>query len=563
MSRGDRGRHGGRGSRGRHRAGRGGPRSGAAVLLAAAVIAAAGTGVAWSLRTTPNPPTVAAATTGAAVSVSTSASTSPSPTSTAPARNWVEQENALPGDKGWQITTGAGELELSGYADQVSVAPGEKLTLRVTSTLGAVDIAAYRLGWYAGAQGRRVWSRDDVPVEEQPPPTVSDDGMVETDWKPTLDIATTDFPEGTYLITLRAQGKAAWIPVTVRSMETAGRLVLVNAVATYQAYNTWGGRSLYKGSDGGFGTRARRVSFDRPYDQKGAGTLLTQEQRSIAFAEQLGLDLAYTTSLDLHLGRPDLTTAAGVVTLGHDEYWTVEMRTHVEAARDAGVNLAFLGANAAYWRVRFDAGLLGPNRTLVGYKSPTEDPVQGTGTTNLFRQGPSPWPENSFVGMLYECYPASGDLRVHDGTFFLFDGTDLKTDDVVPGLVGIEIDRAYPIRGTPENLQVVAHSPVACAGLAPTHSDMTYYTTASGAGVFATGNMLFTRSLFAPNTKRGQTEATVAFTRTVTENLLRAMAAGPMGTDHPAKGNLSELPASPSTTTGTGFIVDPNWLAGA
>lgn len=91
---------------------------------------------------------------------------------------------------------------------------------------------------------------------------------------------------------------------------------------------------------------------------------------------------------------------------------------------------------------------------------------------------------------------------------------------------------------------------------------MTYYTVKSGAGVFAAGNMQFTRPLFKPDTKKGQTAQTTRFVRTVTANLLRSMAAGPMGAAHPAEGNLDSLDVSTSTRTGTGMAVDAGWLGG-
>jgi hypothetical protein len=194
-----------------------------------------------------------------------------------------------------------------------------------------------------------------------------------------LRIRTTGWPEGSYLLRLQAGARARYVPMVVRSRTTAGRLVLVSAVATHQAYNQWGGYSLYKGPDKQAG-RASAVSFERPYDRNGAPLVLAYEQGPILMAESLDapdLDLAYVTSWDLHR-EPDLLAGArGVVSPGHDEYWTVPMRRHVEAARDAGTNLAFLGANAVYWRARFS----GDGRLLTCYKSRTGDPVHGDETT--------------------------------------------------------------------------------------------------------------------------------------------------------------------------------------
>jgi hypothetical protein len=87
-------------------------------------------------------------------------------------------------------------------------------------------------------------------------------------------------------------------------------------------------------------------------------------------------------------------------------------------------------------------------------------------------------------------------------------------------------------------------------GAGTARSDITYYTTDSGAGVVNTGTMLWVRALLGTSGKHGVDERSVRFVTTVTENLLEAMAAGPMGRKHPARGNLDEL--SPPQGTGTG-----------
>lgn len=476
-------------------------------------------------------------------------------------RGWVSAENARPGTPGWEApeATTAGDRELAGYFGNVSVLSGELVTLFATSRVGDFDVVAYRIGWYAGAGAREVW-RSPTPVRgvEQGPPIKARDNTVTTAWRPSATLNTTDWPEGSYLVELSAQGrrKTRYVPLTIRSASSAGRVVLMSAVLSYQAYNTWGGHSLYQGPNGRFSTRSSRVSFDRPYDRNGAMEAFKWEVPLVQQAERLGVDLAYTTTWDAAVRPGSLTGAAGIVSEGHDEYWTVSLRDAVEAARDAGSNVAFLGANALYWRVRLEDGPLGPGRMVAGYKDAAQDPVQGPETATLWRSQPFPRPENSLTGMLYECFPARGDLRVEDGDFFLFEGTGAVAGSVYPGLLGDEIDRAYPIAGTPASLQVVAHSKVRCQDVGPTHADMTYYTTASGAGVFSTGTMMWVNALASRTSGTGLTPASVEFSRRVTANLLRAMAAGPMGATHPARPNLAALDAAASTDTGSGRPVE-------
>ncbi|GAA3028134.1 hypothetical protein GCM10020000_00770 [Streptomyces olivoverticillatus] len=161
-----------------------------------------------------------------------------------------------------------------------------------------------------------------------------------------MEVSTRGWPEGAYLIRLTSDaGDQRYVPLTVRSARTAGKLVLVNAVGTWQAYNTWGGHSLYYGPGGkdDYASRSLAVSCDRPYDRDGAPLFTTYEQPAVALAEKLGLPLAYVTSMDLDREPELLRGAHGVVSLGHDEYWTPAMRSRVTAARDAGTNVAFLG----------------------------------------------------------------------------------------------------------------------------------------------------------------------------------------------------------------------------
>ena len=143
-------------------------------------------------------------------------------------------------------------------------------------------------------------------------------------------------------------GAQRFVPVTVRSAQTAGRTVVKNSVETWQAYNTWGGYDLYNGPGGitDYNNRSLAVSLDRPYDRQGAFMFLYHERRLIELAERLGMPLAYVTSMDIDADPHLLDGASALFSLGHDEYWSPPERANVTAARDAGVNIAFLGANA-------------------------------------------------------------------------------------------------------------------------------------------------------------------------------------------------------------------------
>jgi hypothetical protein len=439
------------------------------------------------------------------------------------------------------------------------VLPGDPLSLYVTTTAPRFTVTAFRLGWYGGDRARRVWSSPSLQGRNQAAAVTIAGRMVTTGWSPSTTVDTIGWPEGTYLLLLAdSRGLRKYVPLTVRSQSVAGRLVLLNAVTTYQAYNAWGGHSLYGGPGHDFATRSSKVSFDRPYDGNGARILTQYEHPVISEAERGDLPLAYLTSMELDGDPHSLDGARGLVSLGHDEYWTVGMRRTATTARDAGTNLAFLGANSVYWRIRLEPSVLGADRVVVGYKSAAQDPVTNdASTTAKWREDPLPMAENSLLGMLYECFPARGALVVTDPRFFLFSRTGARKGTGYAGLVGTEIDRAYPVPGTPDNLQVVAHSPVICGNSTWTHSDVTYYSTGSGAGVFAVGTMLWSTALRGTSLTSGIDTRSVAFARRVTANLLAAMATGPMGIAHPARGNLASLNAPAGSYTGTGGPLAP------
>jgi hypothetical protein len=157
--------------------------------------------------------------------------------------------------------------------------------------------------------------------------------------------------------------------------------------------------------------------------------------------------------------------------------------------------------------------------------------------------------------MLYECFPAEGSLTVHAPESWIFAGTGVRRGDRFPGIVGTEVDRAYPITGTPGSLEVVAHSPVTGGPGVHTFSDLTYYRAASGAGVVATGTMRWTAALAGANRRLGITPAGVDLVRAVTATMLRELATPRLGDRHAPRPNLASIGASPSTRTGTGGAI--------
>ncbi|MEU9148138.1 N,N-dimethylformamidase beta subunit family domain-containing protein [Streptomyces sp. NPDC048349] len=469
----------------------------------------------------------------------------------------VQAENALPGSPDWRIRRRGPARAIEGFADRVSVRPGELLGVRVSTTSASYAVRAYRMGWYGGARARLVWQSAPLPGVLQPPAVLDlETRTARAAWRVTTRIDTSGWPEGCYLLRLDTQdGKAQrFVPVTVRSAFGAGRTVIMNSVATWQAYNRWGGADLYRGATGKNGSRSLRVTFDRPYENRhGAGQFLPYEAPLIALAESLGLPLAYTTGADVARCPVVLMGAAAMVSLGHDEYWSPEQRRHVTRARDSGTNLAVLGANCCYRRIRFEASDVGPDRVVVCYKGDyAKDPgfQRGSPPTHDFRRAPAADPESALLGVLYDGYPVDAPYVVSHPEHWLLAGTGARAGDSYPRLVGVEFDRVNPAHPMPRPVEILAHSPVVCKGR-PSYADTAYLSLPSGAGIFATGTMRWVEALDvgAPGGAKpshGLDARTGHFTRTVTANLLRAFAQGPAGRARPARDNLAAHYGAPT-----------------
>ena len=352
----------------------------------------------------------------------------------------VAEENQLPGSTDWRITKPSLVGEIAGYAGQVSVIRGGSLDLYVsTAKQGAkYDVDIYRMGWYSGAGARVVRSIRNIDGEDQgrwdplrglqgcrsckvDPKTL----LMEANWKRSLQVKVGgDWVSGYYLVKLHdaATATESYVTFVVRDDASTAPILVQASTNTWEAYNTWGDASLY----GSFGAdrkyiaktrRAYRVSYDRPYDvtirgtkNYGAGDFFSWEYDFVRWAESRGYNMTYTTNVDVSLRGEELKRHRLFVSLGHDEYWTGQERDAVEGARDAGVNIAFLSGNEAYWQGRLEPSTPGvAARVLTVYKDASLDPQARTNpkeTTILFKDPPVRWNSTFFTGTLPEA-PAS------------------------------------------------------------------------------------------------------------------------------------------------------------
>ncbi|HJU06842.1 MAG TPA: N,N-dimethylformamidase beta subunit family domain-containing protein, partial [Nitrospiraceae bacterium] len=348
------------------------------------------------------------------------------------------------------------------------------------------------------------------PMPEPDPLT----GLIECEWTESATVTAstpddpTDWPSGIYLAKLTAgtTGKQSYIIFVVRDDERRSDYLFQSSVTTYQAYNNWGGKSLYQFNS--VGKYAQKISFNRPYGLTdnpaaaygvGAGDFLTGilagwEYNMVRWLERHGYDVAYSTNLDTHANPAFWEGHKAWLSVGHDEYWTWEMRSHVEAARDHGIGLGFFSANVCYWQIRLEPSAAGqPHRTIVAYKDETQDPYaidedseNDQRVTTRWRQAPVNRPEEAFIGVMYESDPVDADIVIADAEHWALSGTGLQAGDHLPGLLGYEVDRVFG--EGPAGVLVIAHSPYIIGG-GTRYADMASYTAASGATVFATGTI--------------------------------------------------------------------------
>jgi len=471
---------------------------------------------------------------------------------TVPSARWLVEENQRTGTIGWVVTGIQTPHALEGYASQVSAKAGDEVTLFVNTAARSVQMQAYRMGYYQGLGGRLVFTSDTVAAKQQPAAAFAPGvNTVSCQWDPTLTFRVdSTWPPGNYLLKLVGDaGQQQYVPLTVRDDESTAAFVIQNSVSTWQAYNLWGGYSLYYGRTptGGsdFANRSRIVSFDRPYPQtwaQGAADFFGNEFPLLYHLESLGVDLTYWTDVDLHQ-RPELLARHQCLfSLGHDEYWSAPMRFGAQAALARGTNLAFLGANACYRQIRFQDSPVGPDRQQICYKSATEDPMATQDpalTTVNWEQSPVNLPESLLIGSMYQSVGSNDGLVVTDAGSWFFEGCGFQEGQVLPNVVQGEYDRYVPNFPGPTNVDVLAHSPVARQH---NWSDITYYTASGGGGVFDSGMASFVFKL--SNTTAFPWNIVPKAIPGITDNLLRAMenlyglfGNGPASATQPSTGN--------------------------
>jgi len=347
-------------------------------------------------------------------------------------KNWVAKENAQPGismtTKDWQqldLQSAAGSAL---WLNKTSAGCGDQIQIHA-SLYGSRDsqfingprtIQAMRIGWYQGSGAREVWNSGPIKLKSQkviyPKNALR---MVDTKWPTTATIKVgANWTPGFYLFVTRAMDghieNAA--PLIIRSPLGSSKLLLIHSFLTWNAYNSFGGRSAYFGT-GATKTemrkdRSRVVSLDRPIVGSGGFAVHRDAISLVQFLEREGISVDQESDIDID-SWPSITKSySGLLLGGHPEYFTRRIFDTLLTARNSGTNLAIFGANTAVWQTRLTASPVGENRRIIIYRDPKEDPVKElTQVSVAFSDGRLNVPGTLLTGSLTDGVHVYGDLK--------------------------------------------------------------------------------------------------------------------------------------------------------
>ena len=430
-----------------------------------------------------------------------------------PASPEIATENAVVGTRAWYSPPAAwsADSDLAIWASPYSLQAGDTLDVFAHARYGPLRVELFRLGYYGGLGGRLMSRTDTVIASLQRPCGRSARGIVNCAWSRTLAIGTgSGWRSGIYLVKATdTRGKTWSYPFVVRDGRQAAVLAIVPQF-TWQAYNTFGGTSLYtKDASGALGTS---VSFERPYKIRGGGGyaygLGYSNDLSVArWLERRGIDVSYVSDGDLTGSSPRVSAPLrAAVIVGHAEYWTWNEFTFVQLLRDSGIHLMFTSANNAYWDVRSDFGEVSgrPNGVVYCYKN-GGDPYAGSPDliTGLFRSSVHQRPENALYGVMhfkhgYGSFPLIvSDSAVGEHARSFLAAAGILAGDTLANILtlgqgaaqfmSIEGDQISANGQTPLGIEVLFHADIKASDGTIARFHTTFFVARSGAAVFASG----------------------------------------------------------------------------
>ena len=456
--------------------------------------------------------------------------------------NPIVAENLLPGTPSsqWAIS-GAGDSTIQGFSTDISVDHGQSIGFKINDSANvAYRIDIYRMGYYQGNGARLVTTLSGSQVLDQVQPAPLKDNNTELvdagNWAVSATWAVpSTATSGIYFarVARNDTGGASDIFFIVRNDTGTSDILFQTSDSTWQAYNTWGGSSLYQGGTYASGGGVA-VSYNRPLtlDNVSGGfgdfnSPLHAEYPMVRWMEQNGYDVSYFTDVDSARNGNLILNHKVFMDAGHDEYWSGPQFNNIMAARDAGVNLAFFSGNESFWKTRWQSSTdasATPYRTVVTYKESKNgliDPLSAAPNniwTGTWRDpnGGAPLdgarPENSLAGTMYMNDRTTNDLGIPltvpyaDSQFDFWRNTSVAS--LQPGqtatlgqyIVGYETDEDVNNGSRPAGLIDLSSTTFTTAShvLDPTGTQVgpgtsthsiTMYRAASGALVFGAGTV--------------------------------------------------------------------------
>lgn len=469
-----------------------------------------------------------------------------------PATSDLSNETLLgPDDEPGLLSAGA--VPVYGYASASSVPQGGTLDFHISASVASYNIKIYRYG----VNGLEL----KMTVTNLPPGAVHGCGPVGVpagqehvnlgcDWPVayTLQVPT-NWPSGVYLATVWDQdgwpgGYGSHIFFIVKEDQPASnaKILFQLPTNTWQAYNDYGGWSLYTNPPG------RRITFDRPYQPcyTGGGCVYKWEIPLVRWLESEGYAVDYIASEDLHADPSLLFNYRLFITAGHDEYWSKEIRDNLDAFVAAGGNAAIFSGNTSYRQIRYEES----GRTLVCYKweDRTRDPLYGVDNIRVaseFAWDPAFWPENSTTGLGWReggwvnATPgnqAAGRYTVYRSDHWVYEGTGLHDGSVFwyePSAT-VEVDGAeftwehgLPVvtgsDDTPADFTILGLQPATkLEGEPRGYATMGIFSRDGGGTIFNAATMGWPRGLW-PDTNPNHYQ----IVRRITRNVIDRLSSGP------------------------------------
>jgi hypothetical protein len=378
-------------------------------------------------------------------------------------RDLIQAENEKAGTTDWLLANTRVDPKtkyrcpwVEGYCPRTSLRTGETLEIMVsTNPASPFLIDIYRLGHYGGKGGRHLRQLGPFQGKVLPDPDVGKERLRECQWEPAVQLVIPrDWPSGVYVGKLTAEKEElqSYVIFIVRDDRPCDFLFQCSDT-TWAAYNRWPDHyALYNdGKQEWYQGKGVRVSWDRPYGKycqvldaplsQGSGEFFLWEFPLAFWMEKEGYDVSYISNIDTHADGQGLLRARGWISIGHDEYWSLDMFKNVKEAVAGGVNAAFLSGDTCWGTLAIQpSGRDVPHRviTRIGQFGPIEERAARAYPEyrDLGQAGPS---EATLIGArnLYP-YVGGADWICSDEKHWIFAGTGMKNGDGIPGLVGWE-----------------------------------------------------------------------------------------------------------------------------